>query len=315
MTRETRKELNQATRLYKAKKRDEAHEIYSRLFHENPDAFDRWDRIRYSWCIYYMHIKDSFDEDELAEYGELVTEITRQEDMTRAPVCAYTRCVFRLLKFYKKAGDWDLVLYWIYKLDPELLSTKKGKSSSMTYPSDREEYYSLKSKALLECGEFEQCIEVSKTALDAIDDFALNGDAWHKFKIAKSLRQLGKPQEALAYLEDIPEVQDNWYVLKEFGENYCMLGDEENALKYAGKAIIAPGPVKMKVNVFYLAFRMLKGTNPELALKHARLFFAIKLESGTEIPEDIEDLDIDEYGLDIETLEHEVKNYWVQLEG
>ena len=47
MTREIRKELNQATRLYKAGKRQEAFEIYDLHFKQNPDAMDRWDRIRY----------------------------------------------------------------------------------------------------------------------------------------------------------------------------------------------------------------------------------------------------------------------------
>ena len=314
MTREIRKELNKATRLYKTGKRDEAFEIYDRHFQKNPDELDHWDRIRYCWCIYYMHIKDSYDEEELVEYAEIVTDTIRQEDMSRSPVCVYTRCVFKLLKFYKKAEDWDYVLYWLDKLNPEFLSTEQGKSGDMTYPSNREEYYSLKSKALLETGEFEECIETSKRALDTLDGFALNGDAWHKFRIAKSLRQLDEPEEALAYLEEVIKVQDKWYVLKEFAESYCMLEDYGNALKYAGEAIAANGPVRMKVNVFYLVFRVLKDTDRDLAVSHAKMVLAIKLENGTDIPEDIEELNLDEDNLDIETLEYEIRNYWIERE-
>lgn len=137
MTRETRKELNQATRLYKAAKREEAFEIYDKHFHQNPDVLDRWDRIRYCWCIYYMHIKDSYDEDELSEYGEIVTETVRQEDMKKSPVCVYTRCVFKIIKFYKNANDWDYVMYWLDKLNPELLGETQGSSGDMTYPPKR----------------------------------------------------------------------------------------------------------------------------------------------------------------------------------
>ena len=310
MTKEIRKELNQATGLYKAGKRDEAFEIYDRHFDENPDELNHWDRIRYGWCIYYMHIKDSFDENELVEYAEKVTDLVKQEDMNRAPVCVYTRCVFKLLKFYKNAGDWDFALYWLDKLNPEFLSETQGKSGDMAYPSQKEEYYSLKSKALLECGEFEQCIEVSNIALDTLSDFALNGDIWHKFRIAKSLRQLDDPQKALEYLEEVVEVYDYWYVFKEFAEDYCMLDDSENALKYVKKAILAKGPVKMKVNVYYLAFKLLKKADFNLALKHAEIFVAIKLENGTDVPEDIGELDIDEDNLDIDTLEHEIKSSW-----
>ena len=315
MTREIRKELNQATGLYKNGKRDEAFEIYDRHFDENPDELKHWDRIRYGWCIYYLHIKDSFDENELVEYAEKLTDLVEQEDMNRAPVCVYTRVVFRLLKFYKNAGDWDCVLYWLDKLNPEFLSETQGKSGDITYPSKKEEYYSLKSKALLECGEFEECIEVSNIALDTLDDFALNGDIWHKFRMAKSLRQIEQPQEALKYLEEVVNVYDYWYVFKEFAEDYCMLEDSENALEYAKKAILANGPVKMKVNVYYLAFRLLKNSDFDFALKHAELFVAIKLENGTDVPEDIEELDIDEENLDIEELENEVKSLWSDADG
>ena len=65
MTREIKKELNQATRLYRANKREEAFEIYDRHFRQNPDELRYWDKIRYCWSIYHMHIKDSLDEDEL----------------------------------------------------------------------------------------------------------------------------------------------------------------------------------------------------------------------------------------------------------
>lgn len=315
MTREIRKELNQATGLYKNGKREEAFEIYDRHFDENPDELKHWDRIRYGWCIYYMHIKDSFDENELVEYAEKVTDILKQEDMNRAPVCVYTRVVFKLLKFYKNAEDWDCVLYWLGKLNPEYLSETQGKSGDKIYPSEKEEYYSLKSKALLECGDFEQCLEVSNIALDTLDDFALNGDIWHKFRMAKSLRQLEQPQEALKYLEEVVKVFDYWYVFKEFAEDYCMLEDSENALEYVKKAILANGSVKMKVNVYYLAFRLLKNTDSDFALTHAELFVAIKLENGTDVPEDIEELKVDEDNLDIGRLEAEIRMRWQDADG
>ena len=314
MTREIRRELNQATRLYKAGKREDAYEIYARHFSQTPEELDRWDRIRYCWCIYYMHVKDSYDEDEIAEYVEMVTDITKQEDMKNSPVCVYTRCVFKALKFYKKAEDWDYVLYWLDKLNPEFLGEEQGKSGDMIYPSNREEYYSIKSKALLELEEYEECIEVSEMALNIFDDFALNGDTWHRFRIAKSLRQLDQPHEALEYLEEVIRVKDNWYVLKEFAENYCMLEDNENALKYAGKAIAATGPVRMKVNVFYLVFKILKDSDHDLAVSHAKMVLAIKLENGSDVPLDIDELNLDESALDIDTLEYELKNHWIDSE-
>jgi tetratricopeptide (TPR) repeat protein len=275
---------------------------------------EHWDKIRYCWAIYHMHIRDSSDEDELAEYVERVTDIVEQEDLNEAPVCAYTQSVFKILAFFKKNNEWSFLLYWLDKLDPELLDDRKSHSGDMVYPSKKEEYYNLKSKALLECAEFEECIEVSRQALETFDEFSLNGDVWHKFRIAKSLRQLGESAEALTYLEDVLKVYDYWYVYREFAENYFLLNDYDSALKFAWKGVLAEGSVNFKVNLYYLIYKILKDSNPDLALNHAKLYLAIKLENGTEIPEDIEDLGIDDVNLDKYALEQEIKSHWLELE-
>lgn len=314
MTKKIKKELNKATRLYKDNKKEEAFEIYDKYFQENPDELGHWDLIRYCWTIYYMHIRDSFDEDEIVEYAERVTDIVEQEDINEAPVCVYTQSVFRILMFYKKNQEWHSMFYWLDKIDPELLNDEKKYSGDLMYPSKKEEYYNFKSKALLECAEFEECIEVSRNALDIFTEFALNGDIWHKFRIAKSLKELGKSDEALLYLEDVVKVQDDWFVFKEFCENYCNLEDYENAIKYASHGVVAKGSVKSKVNLYYLIYELLKDSHPDFAIKHAELFLAIKLENESEIPEDIEDLNIDEDNLDINKLEQKIRNHWVSLE-
>ena len=314
MTSEIKKELRQATRLYKAKKREEAFEIYHKHFQEHPELFTQWDRIFYCWTIYYMHIRDSNDEDELVEYCEMVTDIVKQEDINESPVCVYTQCVFKILMFYKRNQDWDWILYWLDKLDPELLNDEKGGSGERIYPSKKEEYYNFKSKALLEVGEYNECIEVSKTALETFSEFALNGDVWHKFRIAKSLKEIGESEEALAYLENVLKVQDQWYVYKEFAEDYYNLKDCERALRYASQAVIADGPVNSKVNLYYLIYKLLKDSDPDFSIRHAQLFLTIKLESEAEIPEEIENLEIDEDDLDKDELEREIKNRWIELE-
>ena len=314
MTKEIRKELNKARRLYKAGKKEEAFEIYDMHFQENPDEFDHWDKIRYCWTIYYLHIRDSDDEDELVEYCEMVTEIVKQEDINESPVCVYTQCVFKILVFYKRNHDWDCLLYWLDKLNPELLNDKKGGSEDRIYPSKKEEYYNFKSKALLECCEFEECIETSQKALDTFSQFALNGDVWHKFRMAKSLRELDKPDEALNYLEEVIKVQKDWFVYKEFAENYCRLDDYDNALKYARQGVTAKGPVNSKVNLYYIIYKILKDSDYNFAVKHAELFLAIKLESNAEIPIEIEDMEIDEDHLDKVALEQEIRNHWLELE-
>jgi len=314
MTNEIRKELNNATRLYKAKKRQEAYEIFDRLFRQNPEEFRKWDRIRYCWSIYHMHIRDSFDEEELSEYGEMVTDIVEQEDLNEATLCVYTQCVFKIIRFYKSDNDWYSVLYWLDKLDPNLLDDKKGRKGDMIYPSRKEEYYNLKSKALLKCDEYKQCIQASVTALQTISEFALDDWVWHKFRIAKSLRQLDEPEAALLFLEDVLNVQDQWFVYRELAENYYALEDYDNALKSVSLGILSENILRGKENLYHLAYNILKDSDQEFALKHAEMFVALKLETESDIPIEMDDLGIDEDNLNIKDLEQEIKNKWIDYD-
>lgn len=310
MTREIKRDLNRATQLYKAGKRQEAFEIYDKHFLENPEVFKHWDKIRYCWCMYYLFIKDNADETEVFEYTETVTDIVRQEDLNKSPVCVYTQCVFKVIMYLKAKEDWEYMLYWLDKLNPELLSDTQKESQDTLYPSKKEDYYRYLSTAYLKCGDYEECIQTSKEALDVLESFAFNGDIWHMWRIAKSLNKIGQPEEALTYLNKVVEVQKDWYVLKELADCYYKTNSIDEAMIWARKAVLTDDSVNVKVNLYHLIYNILKDMDSDLALKHAKLYLALKLESGANVSDDIEDLNIDEADLDIDELEHEIKDYW-----
>lgn len=307
MTRDIRKDLNRATQLYKAGKRQEAFEIYDKHFLENPEVFKHWDKVRYCWCMYYLFIKDQSDETDLVDYTERVCDILPQEDLNNSPVCVYTQCVFKVIMFLKVREDWEYMLYWLDKINPNLLSENQRDSK---YPSKKEDYYKYLSTAYFKCGDWDECINASKEALDTLTSYAYHGDVWHMWRIAKSLNKLGKPKEALEYLRKVAEVEHDWYILKEIADCYHQIDNDDEALKYAAKAVMADGDVKIKVNLYYLIYQILKDSDEIMAIKHAQLYLAIKLESGADIAEDIEDLNLDESDLDISELEAEIRNYW-----
>ena len=146
--------------------------------------------------------------------------------------------------------------------------------------------------------------------MDSLDVFTNNSDVWYNWRIAKSYRELLENNEALRYLEEVVKVKKDWFVQKEIAENYYVLGDDEKAQDYICEAVLTNDPLSIKVNLYHLAYKILKEINPELALKHAELFYAIKLENDSQIPDDIEELLIDEETLDKNALESEIRQYW-----
>lgn len=307
---EIREELNEAKKLYKAKKYDEALTIYERHYNESPEALNNWDRIFYSWSLYQLYIKDAYDEDKLYESAELVTELVRQDDLNKRPVCAYTQTVFKVLDQLYAENDYYDLLAWLDKINPELLDQKRFETEDRVYRSKKEKYYDYATKAYFEVEEYEKCIETSKEALESLDVFTNNSDVWYNWRIAKSYRELLDNNEALMYLEEVAKVKKDWFVQKEIAENYYVLGEDEKAQDYICEAVLTNDPLTIKVNLYHLAYKILKEINPELALKHAELFCAIKLENDSKVPDDIEELLIDEETLDKNALESEIRQYW-----
>lgn len=310
MTKEIRKELVEAKKLYKDKNYEEALSIYEKHYSENPEVLNRWDKIFYSWSLYQMYVKDAEDEDKLFESAELVTELITQDDLNERPVCAYTMTVFKVLDYLYAENDYYSLLAWLDKINPELLDEKRYDSGERVYRSRKEKYYDYATKAYFECDEFEKCIETSNEALSALSEFTNGSDVWYNWRIAKSYRELSENAEALKYLEKVAKVKKDWFVSKEIAENYHVLGDDEKAMDYIGAAVMTNDPMTIKVNLYYLAYDVLKESDPELAKRHAELFYAIKSENDSRIPDEIEELDIDGDSLDKRSIEHELKDYW-----
>lgn len=316
MTREIKRDLNRAAALYKNKKHQDAFEIYEKHFLENPEAFGHWDKIRYCWCIYYLHIKNPADSTELFEYAETVTDIVKQDDLNSAPVCVYTQVVFNVIMYLKNQDDWEYMTYWLDKLDPKLLDEKQNTSGEKTYPSKREEYYKFMSTALLKCGDYEECIEVSQEALNTVKvDFAFDGDVWLNWRIGKSLLGLKQYGDALEYFEKVAPIKKEWYMYKDMAICCHEMHMKDDAVKYARMAVLAKGSFSSKVNLYCLIYKILKDSRPEIAMKHAELFLGLKLQNGGAIPEFIDDLDIDEDNLNIESLESEICDFWKSYGG
>ena len=236
-----KKDLAKASELMNSYKNEEALEIYEKHYKENPEAFTKRDRVSYAWAIYRIHIKDNPDEYELYENAEFITELTEQDDLNRRNTCPYTFAVFKVMDLLKDQNDFYNLVYWIEKINPELLNQKRDKRNGRTVRSRKEKYFDYASKAYLETQDYELCIEVSKKALDSLFRFTNDSDTWHRWRIAKSLGQLGQHEEALDYLKEVIKVKQDWYIYKEMADDLTSLNKPEEALDYICEAVLAKG--------------------------------------------------------------------------
>ena len=313
MNNEVRKELEKAKKFYKNKQYCEALDIFEKNYSENPSEFKEWDRIFYSWSIYQTDVKNPSNEDQLFESAERVTELIKQVDLNNNSTCPYTFTVFRVLDYLYKNNDFAYLVKWLDKIDFKLLDSKPSRFNGRLYPSRKEKYFNYSSKAYLECKDYEKCIQISSIALDELDTFTNYNDIWHKWRIAKSLKELNQSEEALNYLKEVYLIKQDWFIPKEIAENYFILDDKENALNYIADAILTDDPVNIKVNLFYLIYQIFKEEQSELALKHAKLYAAIKINNNVTISSEIEELLVDNETLDIDLLESEIKEYWLEF--
>ena len=310
MESDNKNDLKQARKEYDSKNYAESLKIYERIFQKFPDIFNLNDLISYCWAIYQVHVKQFADEDELFDATERICNLIPQADLNNAKTCPYAFSVMRVLDYLYKEHQYYNISYWADKLNPKFLDNRRGKFNGRFCRSRREKYYDYLSKSFLECAEWAECIEISTEALKTLKVFTNHGDIWHHWRIAKSLRELGHVEKALYHLEEVLKVKNDWFIYKEFIEDYFLLDNQNKALEYVCGAVLTDDPDKMKVNLYYLIYRILSESNPDMAFRHAEMYYLIKLENNSEIAPDIEELYIDETQLDKEELKNEIVSFW-----
>lgn len=96
----------------------------------------------------------------------------------------------------KPAPNWRLMNEFCDKIDREKLSRdcnvikveRKGQKKDMELASDFEVWYSYKTKALTKMGKWQECFDLSKEALERIQNFHYSNDVWFSRRIALSKR-------------------------------------------------------------------------------------------------------------------------------
>lgn len=313
MNRDIREELTEARRFSKHHDFIQSLRIYRNIFDNHSHELSANDKRTCCWKIYRAHVKNCTSDEELIEATEFITDVCRQADMNVVNTCPYTLSVLKVFDMLFDKGEFYNCLYWIDKIRPEFLNDEKGMWKGRPTKSRRERFLDRATKALLECEEYDDCIDLCQMALESMDDFINYADTWYRWRIAKSLKALNRHEEALAYLTEVLSVKQEWYMYRDMAEIHCSLGNEDEALENVCCAMLAPGQRQMKVNLYGLVYHLLKDSNPEIALKHAQMYYLLKINTQADIDEEIEDLFIDESEIDGDALEDEITDFWKEF--
>ena len=185
----------------------------------------------YAWCIYYTEIKIEKVENEqlLLKAGEAIIKLSKQkptEQQSDFP-CVYSLSIFKILDYLNEKTIYNpkSIIYWTEKLNPDFLETipfkfTDNESKERELASKKEDWYSLRSKALYENGDFADCISCSETALKSLTKFHYDNDIWFKRNIALSKAELGDIETAIEELKSLLKRKNEWFIQKEIAELY-----------------------------------------------------------------------------------------------
>ncbi|WP_185204698.1 hypothetical protein [Chryseobacterium sp. C3] len=128
-----------------------------------------------------------FDKSELLEKIEYLIPILNlfNTDFTKTLISSLFSVVLKSEK-KKAAPNWKLINEFCNKIDREILSKttstikveRKGQLKDMELASDFENWYAYKTKALSKLCEWQECFELSKEALEKIENFHYSNDVW-----------------------------------------------------------------------------------------------------------------------------------------
>jgi len=224
----------------------------------------------------------------------------------------------------KPAPNWKLINDFCNTFDPDNLSTecviieieRKGRKKEMELASDKENWFAYKTKALLKLGEWQECFNTSKTALEVLDNFHYSNDVWFARRMALSKKNLGNSKDTITELLSILKKKKEWFIQKEIADLYFEENDLENSFKYAIQAITNFGPLEFKVDLLFLLGKILikKGDN-DLAFKHFSLSKLIRQNEEWKVPpkvfDELKNFETTEIDIkDLGKLKSELKKYW-----
>ena len=193
---------------------------------------------------------------------------------------------------------------------------RKGVKKPMELASNKEDWYAVKTKALFETQQYQDCFNLSKKALESFDKFHYSNEIWFARRIALSKKNLGNSTEALNELLLILRRKKEWFIQNEAAQIYKENGENDKAFDFAISAINNFGDLEYKVGLIVLIAELLElKEEKELSFKHYTLSKLLRINEGWNVPNGVisalsnfsfEQIPIEK----LPDLTKELKKYW-----
>ena len=195
---------------YAQKNYEQCLEVY-RAFHRVFPESDKLDD-KMSWACYHAKIKGfDFKTGDREKHRRQAEYIIRHS--SQGPYSPKWRMVKYMIEHSKNgdfgaAEDLSVLLEYLDQVEPSSLSTKSEEFTAengrrVSSASDRESWYTERSKILLSLKEYEKCIACCDEGLRNLYTFHNNSDSWFRYRKAAALYALGKIDEARKNIRDI----------------------------------------------------------------------------------------------------------------
>lgn len=278
----------------------------------------------YAWCIYEDTIKKSTeeiqkDEKSFFKAANAITRIVSQNENS-----PYSKTILKVCDYISRpntiypAKD---VLIWLDRLSKDKLSSneyrfKDKNNKIVSIASEQERYYAHLTKALEKSKKHQDCIDACNIALKEIDKFHYNNDIWLQRRLAISLGELGKIQDAIDLVTKILKTKQDWFIQFDISKLYFQIQEYDKSLDFGIKACLNHGRKDSKWNLYLFIASLFEIKNKlELAKKHVLYAYLLREQNSWSIPSELQEkinsLEIDlnqEY--DLRKLSKELLNSW-----
>lgn len=184
--------------------------------------------------------------------------------------------------------------------------------------SRKEEYFSIKTKALEKSEKYDKCIECCKVALESISKFHYDNDIWFEVRKNYCTCMLLNGDTFIGAINELISLSNNkkhWSIYNKIFSCYCKIGDYKNAIIFGAKALISKEPMEMKVTLLCdFAYALEVENYKTEAGNHFALVFQIRKKSGWNIsPEIIAKLA--EYNISDDVIINVIylRSFWIEL--